>query len=61
MRGLLILVVLIAIGIVGLGFYRGWFIFNSSSADGTTHFELDVNKNKIKSDEQKALEKVRGK
>jgi hypothetical protein len=51
---------LIVAGVVGLGFYRGWFEMNSSSGEGTTRIELKVDQNKIHEDEKKAENRVRG-
>ena len=58
MRGLLVVVVLIAVGIVGLGFYRGWFQVSSESADQKSNVTFSVDKDKIQADEHTAKEKV---
>jgi hypothetical protein len=47
MKRLLIVLVLIAAGITGLGYYLGWFT-------------VVVDKDKFHADEKKALEKVKG-
>jgi Tfp pilus assembly protein PilO len=44
MKRLFFVLLVVVVGIVGLGFYRGWFT---------------VNQDKIQQDEQKAKEKVR--
>jgi hypothetical protein len=44
MRRLFVVLLVVVVGIVGVGFYRGWFT---------------VNQDKIQQDEQKAKEKVR--
>jgi len=56
-RIFLALVLLVAC-VVGLGFYLGWFEVASDGTDGKTHIKLTVDKEKIKADEQKVLEKV---
>jgi hypothetical protein len=56
-RIFLALVLLVAC-VVGLGFYLGWFEVASDGTDGKTHIKLTVDKEKIKEDEQKVLEKV---
>lgn len=61
MSRLLIVVVLIVVGVVGLGFYFGYFRINSDSADGTSHITLTVEQKKLHEDEKKAVEKVQGK
>lgn len=60
MGRLLVVLVLIAAGVVGLGFYRGWFELSSSSGDGKSHIELNVDQKKIQADEKKAENTVRG-
>ena len=44
MKRLIVVLLVVAVAIVGIGFYRGWFT---------------VNEEKIQQDEQKAKEKVR--
>jgi hypothetical protein len=56
----LMVIVLVVAGIVGLGFYRGWFHFDSDSADGQTHLKLTVDQKKVQEDEAKAVKKVKG-
>jgi len=56
-RVILALVLCVAV-VVGLGLYLGWFHFGSDNAGGKTHITLTVDKEKIKADENKVLEKV---
>ena len=59
MSRFLFVIVLIAVGIGCLGFYLGWFrVGSDSGVDGKTHITLTVDQNKIKADENKAMEKV---
>jgi hypothetical protein len=58
MKGFLVVLVLLIVGIAGLGFYLGWFQIGSDSGDGKAHITLTVDQKKIKADEEKALEKV---
>lgn len=58
MNRVLALVVLLVVGVACLGIYLGWFRIGSDSADGKTHVTITVDKNKIKADENAALEKV---
>jgi hypothetical protein len=52
-----VLVILAAL-VAGIGFYRGWFTFGSESADGKTHINLTVDKDKVKSDVNAVEEKA---
>jgi hypothetical protein len=52
--------VLIVAGVVCLGLYLGWFHFGSESTEGQTHITFSVDKDKIKADENKVIDKVRG-
>jgi hypothetical protein len=56
-RIFLALVLLVAC-VAGLGFYLGWFQVASDGTEGKTHITLTVDKEKIKADEQKALDTV---
>jgi hypothetical protein len=60
MNRFFIAIVLIVVGIGCVGFYLGWFRVGSDSGDGKTHITLTVDQNKIKADENKALEKMHG-
>jgi hypothetical protein len=57
MKNLLIVIVLVVAGIGGLGYYRGWFHFTSDSTAGENHIGITVDKDKVKEDEKKVLEK----
>jgi hypothetical protein len=61
MNRLFVFVVLVVAGAAGLGYYMGWYRFDSDKADGQTHITLTVDQKKIQEDEKKALERVRGK
>jgi hypothetical protein len=61
MNRLLTVLVLLVACVVGLGYYLGWFRFESESSDGTTHITLTVEQKKIQEDEKKAVERVQGK
>lgn len=60
MRTLMFVVVLLLVGIVGLGFYRGWFQLSTDTASQRPSATITVNKDKIHEDEQTAKDKVRG-
>jgi hypothetical protein len=64
MRRLLLLIVLLAAGVLVVGYYREWFKFSMSGTDSSTSINVTMDKEKIKEDEQKArenLENVGGK
>jgi hypothetical protein len=52
--------ILILVCAACLGFYLGWFQFESTKTGGQTHITLTVDQKKIQADEQKAEDKVRG-
>jgi hypothetical protein len=55
MRGIFIALFLAVAIVVGLGFYLGWFqIHTTRDADNKVHVTLDVDRNKIDQDAQKA-------
>jgi len=60
MRRLLIVFVLLVVGIVGLGFYQGWFRVSTDGTDDKPSATITVDKGKIHADEEKAKEKVQG-
>jgi hypothetical protein len=53
MKRFLVLLVLVLIGGVGFGFYRGWFQLSTNSADHKANVTLTVDQDKIRADEQK--------
>ncbi len=53
MKSFLFVVVLIVAGVVGLGFYRGWFSVMWESGDGKGHITGTVDEDKFKEDLQK--------
>ena len=58
MNRFLFVIVLVGAVIIGLGFYRGWFHLGSDNAEHKSNVTLSVDKDKIKDDEKKAVEKV---
>jgi predicted negative regulator of RcsB-dependent stress response len=58
MKRLLVVVVLLVAGIVGLGFYRGWFRFSTDNTDPNVNATITVDQDKIQADKEKAEEKV---
>ena len=60
MRTLMFVVILLAVGIAGVGYYRGWFAFSTSSTGQMPSATITVDKNKFHEDEQKAKDDVQG-
>ena len=58
MKALVFVLVLLLAGIVGLGFYRGWFRLSMQSMDNQPSATITVDKVKIQEDEKSAKEKV---
>jgi hypothetical protein len=56
----LIVLLLLVVGVVGFGFYRGWFRAASHSADGKADVTITVDKDKVQSDAKDAKAKVQG-
>jgi len=52
------LLVVIAVVVAVLGFYRGWFHVESDKTGGKANVTLTVDKNKIQDDKQAAREKA---
>jgi hypothetical protein len=60
MKQFMILVVVVVACIAGLGFYRGWFHVGSDANDDKRTVTFTAEPNKIKDDENKVVEKVKG-
>lgn len=58
MKGFLCVCVLLVVGVVGVGFYQGWFHLSTDKADDKSNFTLTVDQDKFKKDEEKAKEKI---
>jgi hypothetical protein len=59
MNRVIIVIVLVGVGVVGLGFYRGWFRLGSDNADGKSNITLSMDGKKIQEDGKKALANVK--
>ncbi len=54
--------IVLAVCVVGLGFYRGWFVLSSHSRDTGSHkvdVNLTVDQDKMKQDGEKVREKTK--
>jgi hypothetical protein len=54
MKAFLILLVLLVAGVVGLGFYEGWFHLSTGGADHKPSATISVDENKMQEDKKKA-------
>jgi len=53
MRGFLVVLVLLVVGTVGVGFYRGWFQLSTGSTAGKSNATITVDREKIQADQDK--------
>jgi hypothetical protein len=62
MRKLLFVLLLVVAGVAGLGFYRGWFTYEttSDSESGRKGIQFEIDQNKITPDIEKAKQKIGG-
>jgi hypothetical protein len=51
--------VVLAVIVLGVGYYLGWFQFSTASGGGKAGISMEVDKDKIKADEEKAQEKLK--
>ncbi|HUG93418.1 MAG TPA: hypothetical protein VML55_21445 [Planctomycetaceae bacterium] len=61
MRKFLVVVIVLAICVVGFGFYRGWFAFSSpdpAAGSDTVNINLATDKDKMKDDAQAVKDKA---
>lgn len=59
MRKFLGTLVILALIVAGVGFYRGWFGVSTDDQPGETNIEVTIDKDKIKQDAEAASEKAR--
>ncbi len=58
MKVLSALLVLIIVGLVVVGFYRGWFRVSGADSGNNSHVTMSVNQAKIRSDKDKVVNDV---
>jgi len=56
MKALFVVVVLLLVGIIGVGFYQGWFHITTHGTNQQSSATITVDKDKIRADEGKAKE-----
>lgn len=59
MKGFLGVLLLLVIGVVGLGFYLGWFNFSTGGTEQNPSATISVDRDKIRKDEEAAKKKLR--
>jgi multidrug efflux pump subunit AcrB len=59
MRTLRILILLVLVGFIAIGFYRGWFGFFTTSSDEKVNIGVTLDPAKMKEDKEKAADKVK--
>src|SRR5581483_4862309 len=59
MKAFLVVLVLLVAGVVGLGFYQGWFHLGSDKADGESNVTLSVDTDKFQEDRKTAMAEVK--
>jgi hypothetical protein len=59
MKTLFAIAVALAIAVVTLGFYRGWFQLSTDTANPRPNATISVDKDKIHEDEQKTKDNIR--
>lgn len=59
MKGLILVLFLVVAGVVGLGFYLGWFQISSGSVGSKDNITLSVNRDTIEDDKDEAVDKLR--
>jgi predicted negative regulator of RcsB-dependent stress response len=52
------LIFVVALLLVGVGFYQGWFYFSTNSTNHTSSATITVDQDKLRADEGKAKEKM---
>jgi hypothetical protein len=58
MKGFFAVIVLLLVGTVCFGFYRGWFGVSSENADHKSTVTFSVDQDKLQADEEAAKKKV---
>jgi hypothetical protein len=58
MKKLFLVIAVVGAGIVGLGFYQGWFLVASTKDDGKSNVTLSVDTDKFQEDRKTAQQRV---
>ena len=60
MQRFLLVLALVAAGVIGLGFYRGWFHIGSDADAGKSNVTLTVDTHKMQEDKKTAVDDLKG-
>jgi hypothetical protein len=60
MKRFLIFLAFVVVCLAGMGFYRGWFQVTSEAANDQRNVTFSADATKIKEDEKKVVQKVKG-
>jgi predicted negative regulator of RcsB-dependent stress response len=58
MRNFLGFLVIVVLVVLAVGYYLDWFKFSTANTDNTTNVNMQINKDKIETDAEKAKQKV---
>jgi cell division protein FtsX len=58
MRNFLGFLVIVVLVVLAAGYYLGWFTFSTANTGNTTNVNMQINKDKIETDAEKAKQKV---
>jgi hypothetical protein len=61
MKAFVAVIVVLAVAVVGVGFWQGWFSFKTTTDSGKSHIDLTVNKDKFKQDKEKLKTEISAK
>ena len=60
MKRLVIGIMILLAGVIGFGFYQGWFVVSADDSGHKANVTLTVDQDKIRADEKRASDKVIG-
>lgn len=59
MRRLLVILLVLAVGTAGVGYYRGWFTISTTESPQATDITVGVDKEKVRADKEHAQEELK--
>jgi hypothetical protein len=59
MRRVLVILLVLAIGTAGLGYYRGWFTIATEESPQATDITVKVDKEKVRADRERAQQELK--
>ena len=58
MKSVLVVLALVVAGVVGLGFYLGWFHLSSGNSANDAHVTVSMDKGQMQEDKDRAVDQV---